>query len=110
MIDQLAGAWRRWTHQRDSTSERGSESIVRNHDDMTRTLSLVLVASLAGACSSTEEEEAKQRECDQIAEQIREAARARGLRSEGLCDKTKAPELAADCTRLSECNRQLAEL
>ena len=62
------------------------------------------------ACASNEERERKQQECDAMAEDIREAARARGLESERLCNNPDAPELGKACARLAQCNQELEEM
>jgi hypothetical protein len=79
-----------------------------------RALNLRLLAPscfvLVAACSRQEERAEKQRECEALADEIREEARLKGIPSQESCNREKAPALVEDCDRLSECNRQLAEL
>ena len=69
-----------------------------------------LVVLFPLACASEEERDAKQRECEGMAEEIREAARSRGLPSERLCNNPEAPELGEACARLAKCNQELEEM
>lgn len=68
-------------------------------------------AALVCACGSSDEERRdKQKECDAIAEDIRNAARVRGIASQGICNNPSATDFAAACARLRKCNQELDEL
>jgi hypothetical protein len=80
------------------------------HRHMTRSTMLLL---LACACSASAEEKAeKQRECDQIATDIRKGAEARDVPSQGACGSTnpRAADLQAACERLRRCNQEYDDL
>lgn len=73
-----------------------------------------LVAAMVSmmACSSSEEKADKQRECDQIAESIRQGAAARGIPSQGACNNPNpvAADLQSACAQLRQCNAEVDEL
>ncbi len=72
---------------------------------------LTVLLMLVVACGSSEDEKAaKQRECDQIATDIRDAARARSLPEEGACNNPNATDFATACARLKQCNNELASM
>jgi hypothetical protein len=75
---------------------------------MTRPLALALALGLLGmACSSSDEEkEQKQKECDAIAAEIRTAATARGMPTQGACNAGVA-DFATACAKLQECNEEV---
>jgi hypothetical protein len=70
-----------------------------------------LMAVLLLACSNEKAE--KERECEEIATEIREAATARGLNTQGVCSNPN-PQVQKDfgpaCARLKKCNEEASQL
>ena len=78
---------------------------------MKKLLWTVPLLALSSACSNEKAE--KERECEDIAAEIRKAADARGIPQQGVCNSTNPTiqkDFADACARLKRCNEEAAEL
>lgn len=68
---------------------------------------LLALAILVAACSSDEDRERKQTECDKIAADIRAAAVASGVPPTGACNNPTTPQFGDACAALQRCNAEV---
>lgn len=72
-------------------------------------LGLVVLLVLAACSDSDEDRAAKQKECDHLEDEIRRAATARGLPTQGACN-AGISDFEQACVSLQRCRRDLAAM
>jgi hypothetical protein len=75
----------------------------------TRAATVIVVAFVIAACSggSDKSDCSSQAQCDTIANDIRNAAKARNIPTQGICSANPPPDFKSACDALRDCNAHL---